>query len=297
MTLKTNHTPSCKGKENELFQIHDLNRKVDLRKFRYLKCDSCGLIRLDNVPSNLGDYYPSDYYELPSLKQLSGIANANPFKIEIIKRFKEQGNLLEIGPAYGVFALQAKNAGFDVDVIEMDERCCEHLENIVGVNAVCSNIPHDILTTLPKHDVIALWHVIEHLSDPWSLIDSAAKNLKNNGILVIAAPNPDSWQFKVMRKWWPHVDAPRHLYLLPSKTLLKYAEQHGLECIHYTTSDSDVRSWNRFGWQRFLMNRVSNKWLERICFVIGYFFSILVFPFEAFGNTGSAYTIVLKNSR
>ena len=291
---KTIHTPDCDGNEEELFYTTDLNSHIDSKKFYYIKCNKCNLIRLDTVPENLSNYYPKEYYSFPSRKQIKKIASKNPFKIDLIKSFIGKGKLLEIGPAYGVFAFQAKNAGFDVDVIEMDKDCCKHLENVVGVNAICSMHPHQSIPKLSSYDVIALWHVIEHLQDPWKLMAAAAANLQPDGILVMAAPNPNAWQFRIMGKFWPHVDAPRHLYLLPSEVLKKYASSLGLECIHYSTTDSDAKSWNRFGWQRLFMNCVSNKWLSRLYFVIGYMFSYLTLPFENSGNRGSAYTIVFR---
>ena len=286
--IQTCHTPDCEGNETDRFRVTDLNRRIDTREFYYLHCEKCGLFRLKNVPDNLGDYYPDDYYALPTAEQLAVIASSNSFKIDTIKRFKTEGKLLEIGPAYGVFAFQAKQAGFQVDVIEMDALCCEHLNHVVGVNAICSASPHEVISTLESHDIIALWHVIEHVPNPWTLISAAAENLAPNGILVMAAPNPDAWQFRIMGRVWPHLDAPRHLYLLPAQALTEYAKSLGLERVHYSTTDSDAKSWNRFGWQRLLMNRVRGKWLKGIAFVIGGVLSMFMMPFEISGSKGSA---------
>lgn len=294
--IQTHHTPGCDGNETDWFHVGDRNRRIGTGKFRYLRCDHCSLIRLDNVPSNLGDYYPADYYALPTVDQLAKIADADPFKIDVVKRFAKQGRLLEIGPAYGIFAFQAKQAGFQVDVIEMDARCCDYLNRVVGINALCSTAPHEAISALGAHDVIALWHVIEHLPDPWALLGSAANNLAPNGILILAAPNPDAWQFHVMGKEWPHLDAPRHLYLLPPQTLTEYVQTLGLELIHFTTTDSDARQWNRFGWQRLLMNHVRGKWLKHVAFVMGYALSLVLAPFESRDPKGSSYTLIFRKT-
>lgn len=294
--LHTRHTPGCEGEEKVWLRATDRNRRVSADKFSYLRCESCGLIRLGNVPENLGDYYPADYYDLPSLERLAAIANADRFKIETVTRFATPGRLLEVGPAWGVFAYQAKQAGFMVDVIEMDARCCDYLNNVVGVNALQGTLPHELIPAMGRHEVIALWHVVEHLSDPWELIAAAANNLVHGGILVLAAPNPDAWQFHVMGGSWPHLDAPRHLYLLPAEAVTAYASRLGLERIHYTTVDSDSRSWNRFGWQRLLMNCVRGKWLQRAAFVAGYLLSIVLAPLESRDPRGSAYTLVFRKA-
>ena len=118
--IQTKRTPGCQGSEIDWAQATDRNDRIDAKEFRYLYCEQSGVIRLENVPDNLGDYYPSDYYAIPTIEQLAKIAKANSFKIDTIQRYKTQGSLLEIGPAYGVFSFQAKQAGFEVDVIEMD---------------------------------------------------------------------------------------------------------------------------------------------------------------------------------
>ena len=68
------------------------------------------------------------------------------YQIEFILKFVTSGNLLEIGPSFGTFSLQAKYAGFKVDAIEMDTRCCEFLSKSVGINAVNSNCPEQAIT-------------------------------------------------------------------------------------------------------------------------------------------------------
>ena len=290
----TIHTPGCVPQESAWLSTTDRNRQLSDTVFDYLKCQRCGLIRLATVPPDLARYYPDEYYELPSLQRLAKIAAADPFKIDLVRRFVPRGRLMEIGPAQGVFAFQAKHAGFDVDVIEMDARCCDHLNNVVGVNAICSAAPGDVLPALKSYDVIALWHVIEHVIDPWALLDAMAHRIRPGGILVIATPNPDAWQFGIMRGEWPHVDAPRHLYLLPCEVLTVHLAAAGLNRVHYTSMDRDAKRWNRFGWQRLLMNRVPGKWPARAGYIVGMALSAVLAPFEGYGTRGSAYTLVFR---
>lgn len=288
--------PLCAGNSAALFTATDENHRVSRIRYAYSQCSLCKAIFIVNPPDDLSRYYQSDYYAIPSLEQLQKIAAKDHSKIDLVKRFVPTGRLLEVGPSFGIFAWQAKQAGFLVDVIEMDRRCCEFLQNTLGVNVTQSINPSVAMQALPSHDVIAIWHVLEHLANPLAFIESAAVNLKAGGILIIAMPNPNAWQFRVMGLHWPHLDAPRHLFLIPEASITHIATQFGLEKVFLTSDDSDARSWNRFGWQRLLMNRFSNKFMQRSMFVLGYAISLLMAPFDQSKFNGSAYTIVFRKN-
>ena len=286
--------PLCKTDAKFLFNTKDHNEKITGQVFAYWKCLDCELIFLSDIPANLGEYYQESYYQIPSLENLSRIARVNKYQIEFILKFVPSGNLLEIGPSFGTFALQAKNAGFKVDAIEMDTRCCEFLSKSVGINAVNSNCPEQAINNLEKHDVIALWHNIEHLPNPWDFLREAAKNLNPGGILLIAAPNPDSFGFRMLKSMWPHVDAPRHLNLIPIQLLTSFLNPVGLELVMMTTKDKGARSWNRFSWQRFLMNNFSSKIGQMAAFIAGGIVSLPLALWEFKGMNGSAYTAIYQ---
>lgn len=286
--------PLCDGRTRALFTATDENHRVSQMPYAYLKCVVCQGIFLDNLPSDLGRYYQREYYAIPTLEQLQKVADKDRNKINTVRRFVSGGRLLEVGPAFGVFAWQAKQAGFVVDVIEMDTRCCEYLKGTLGVNVTQSDSPPAAMQVLEQHEVIAIWHVLEHLPDPLALLRVAAANLKRDGVLVVAMPNPDAWQFKIMGRRWPHLDAPRHLTLIPKAWMIRQAAVFGLEMVYLTSDDSDARSWNRFGWQRLLMNRFGDKFMQRVMFVLGYAVSLIMAPFDRKNFNGSAYTIVFR---
>ena len=289
-----NFCPLCSGNGHHLFSAYDENHKITVKGFNYSKCSVCKSVWLENVPDNLGAYYEKDYYSIPSLVRLQALAAQDTNKIDTVLMFTKSGRLLEIGPAFGVFALQAKQHGFEVDVIEMNKRCCEFLQYTVGVNVSNSNNPVLEMESLSQHEVIAIWHVLEHLTEPLEFLYAAVLNLKSGGILVIGMPNPDAWQFKIMGRHWPHLDAPRHITLITQQWLSELMDKLGLERVYITSNDSDSQSWNRFGWQRFLMNRFASKIMQNIMYLIGFGLSFIMAPFDRIGFNGSAYTIVFR---
>ena len=290
--------PRC-GRESPLhFRVGDLNRRITDDIFDYYRCVSCGIIFLDPVPLNLGRYYPSDYYQVPtSLQKLALAAEPEQYKIDFVRRFTSGGSLLEIGPAYGSFCYLAKQAGFKVDAIEMDAGCCRFMNEVVGINAIHSIDTEAALRSAGPYDVIALWHVVEHLSNPWEAMKLFAQRLNPGGLLVMAAPNPDAFQFRVFGRFWTHLDAPRHLELIPSATLSEHARQLGLKPLLITTTDEGSLGWNAFGWEMSLHNLSGSRFVKRGLRLIGNIVSRIVAPIEHAERRGSAYTAVFRKDR
>ena len=108
----------------------------------------------------------------------------------------------------------------------MSSECCEFLSKEIGVNAVNSDNPAEAIKKMGAHDVTVLWHNIEHLPDPWACLDAISQNLTPEGILVVATPNPDSFAFKLLGSLWPHIDAPRHVNLIPEELLTQFLPFH-----------------------------------------------------------------------
>lgn len=289
--------PLCKHESPLYFQSKDYNRKVTQKIFDHYCCSQCGLIFIMPVPLNLADYYPEEYHFVPkSASFLEAGSKPECYKIEIVQRFVSSGRLLEIGPSYGSFTYLAKKAGFVVEAIEMNARCCKFLNEVVGVNAINSDDPIATLEQMEPYDVIALWHVIEHLPDPWPTIDAVYRSLKPGGIVILATPNPSSFQFRIMGRYWPHVDAPRHVMLIPMKLLAKKLEPLGMKPELITTTDQGSIGWNTFGWEFFFANMSSQRHLKKLLRRFGRLVSILFGPIEKVEGKGSAYTLVFRKN-
>jgi len=290
--------PQCRRESPHHFRVGDLNRGITGEIFDYYRCLACNVIFLWPVPGNLGKYYPSDYYRVPaSLEEFEAIAGSERYKIEILRRFASRGRLLEIGPAYGSFAYLAKQAGFEVDAIEMDEACCRFMKDVLGVHAIHSTNMEAAVRDSGPYNVIALWQVVEHLPDLWSTLRLIVQRLAPEGLLVVATPNPDAFQFGVLGRYWTHVDAPRHLELIPSWTLANYLRQLGMSSLFVTTTDRGSLGWNYFGWAMSLANFSSNRHVRKGLRLAGSIVGRILAPIERAEGRGSAYTAVFRKER
>lgn len=288
--------PICSSISNLHFVTKDFNRKVSNRDFYYYKCSNCEYIFLNPIPNDLDTFYPDNYHFLPKdIKYIRKNSENEKYKINLVKKYKKNGKLLEIGPSYGTFCFLAKIQGFDVTAIEMNQSCCEYLNNVVGINAIKSSNPIESLSNLEKFDVICLWHVIEHIPQPFNTLKAISKKLDREGYLIIAAPNPNSIQLAIMHRFWPHLDAPRHVCLIPINVLVSEMNKLGMELILSTTKDKGSLGWNIFGWEFFFgeISQIKSKrnYLFRI---LGRIFAYLFYPIEYINGLGSAYTLVFK---
>lgn len=286
--------PACAGDTEPAFAARDYNRRCSRRVFHYARCRRCRLIFLADPPDDLVRYYDGDYYRFPPRDELHAIATKSRYELDMLTAWTAGGRLVEIGPAQGVFALQAATAGFDVTAIEMDARCCAYLESVVGVQAVNSDRPEEALRALAPSEAIVMWQVIEHLPDPWRVLDGAADNLREGGILLVATPNPAALGLRLLGRYWPHVDAPRHLQLIPAELLSDQLAARGLQRVALWTDDPGARSWNRFGWQRVLMNLSSRRTVRGAMFVLGALVAAVLAPVERRGRRASSYTAVFR---
>jgi SAM-dependent methyltransferase len=284
--------PLCGGAAARAFSASDLNRGAGDERFEYARCQVCGSWFLISPPEDLSPYYPQEYYELPSAQELDRLALSQAPVVEMLLARAGRGRLLEIGPGEGVFARAARNAGFDVTAIEMDARACEHLREVAEVEAINSAHPEDAIATLPPSRAIVMWHVIEHLRRPWEVIERAACNLEAGGLLAIATPNPRAAQFKLLGRRWAHLDAPRHLFLIPEVTLARRCEELGLGLVSMTTADPAGRHWNRFGWEYALRRAPRSRPAPRLSVALSSLIARALRPIEERAQNGCAYTSI-----
>ena len=248
--------PQCGGSAALFRYSGDINHNTTRETFFYYRCPVCGLVFMANIPADMTPYYQKGYQSIPgSLGALRKIAAREKFRLNTLLRVKSLGRLLEIGPWIGIFSINAKDAGFEVDVIESDAACVEFLRDTVGIKVLHSSNPAATLDRLPQlYDAVVLWHSLEHLPTPWLVVEMVAKVLKPGGVLLIAIPNIDCYESRVMRENWVHLDAPRHLYFYAPQALSALCGKFGLLPSCISTSDRlslvlGLQAWYRYLWR------------------------------------------------
>jgi len=287
--------PYCQSAGRHLLSATDRNRRTTDEVFEYFRCGGCGLIFMQSPPQDMSPYYRGGYDPIPaSAADLRHIAQAEKYRTEPVLKYKSSGRCLEIGPWRGVICSNMKDAGFEVTAIEMDAACVSFLRDPLGIEAIESVDPAESMRQLrPGFDVIISWHSLEHLPHPWMVIEEASKLLAPGGILLLAMPNPDSYEFARLKGRWYHLDTPRHLHLFPVKTLVDVCRRNGLESIEITTADRFSQIQSRQAWYNLGRSLVPVPYLNRLAgATTGRLLSKLTHRQQMAEGRGSAYTAV-----
>ena len=279
LDIKSNELcPYCNAKAFPFFSAQDLNRHLTDKVFSYSQCQDCNLVFMNDIPSEMSAYYTGGYQTIPaSLSELRVLAIKEKYRLEPILRYKSSGKLLELGPWIGIFSCNAKDAGFEVTAIDMSVDCVNFLQNELQIDAIQTNEPASVLSKMKERfDVVVLWHCLEHFPRPWEVVQQASRVLKPGGLLLLAIPNIESYEFKVLKSKWTHVDAPRHLHFYPLNALTALCEENGLRCIEATTADHLSQLLRRSSWYTWGKNLV--PWSGAIGRILGMLFGLLI-PF------------------
>lgn len=165
------------------------------------------------------------------------------WRLDLIRKLKPSGKLLEAGCARGDF-LSIAREWFDAYGVEPNPELAAASHQIAPVH-------QDIIERLPwaDFDVVASFHVIEHVDSPRSFIRAAAARMRPGGLLVIETPNIDSLPFKLFKTRWRQF-IPEHYFFFDPKTIARLLSEHSLEM-------QAVISIGKYASLNLVMNRLS----------------------------------------
>jgi len=299
MTADTPPCPLCGGDSSHALTAVDRNRETSAERFAYNRCNACATVFMVDVPADLARYYAGDYHRFgvdgePEWTHNATLLEVEAFRARMLRRHVQPGSLIDIGAGPGGFAAAAKHEGFDVTAIEMDQRSCEYMRERIGVRAICSDDPVAALRAQPPARAISLWHSLEHLRDPAAMLAAAAQGLEPGGVLALGVPNPSSLQFRLLRGRWPHLDAPRHLCLMPAPALVARGQSLGLRCLELTTNDPFGLQCNLHGWAYGMRRRPAAGPASPAVGQAAGILAKLVAPLERSGLRGAALTLLMQ---
>jgi len=213
----------------------DRNFKTTNQIFKVCQCQSCWIFQTIPKPdeSDIKIFYPKLYYPTGQTSEnyyRKYIERYQINKINIIKKYKHQGEMLDIGCGVGHFILTAIQNGYTAGGIEYSEDAAAIGRDRWSLPIITGDfLTHSFSTT--SFNIITLWQVFEHLSQPKLVLQKIHEILKTDGLVVIAVPNISSVQARIFRENWYHLDVPRHIFHFSPTSLTKLVESCGFKVL------------------------------------------------------------------
>ncbi len=141
----------------------------------------------------------------------------------------EKCTVLEIGCSTGDLLSYFRRKGVPANNlvgVEPDADAARYARECYGLNIFPSIA--EVSAEKKTFDRIVLWHTLEHIHAINETLNEIVDQLKPDGVLVIALPNPAGFDAEHFKENWVAWDAPRHLYHFWPGTLEKLLGLHGL---------------------------------------------------------------------
>ena len=172
-----------------------------------------------------GGHYGASFFE-----EYGGKFNqywwARRFYANLIKRYRRGGKLLEIGCGLGHVLARLEDR-FETYGIDVSEFAIERARR----NALKSDVrvaKAEEAGSLPgPFDVIAAFHVVEHLREPAAVLRECARMTNPGGLLLLATPNTEApFAKRKGARWYANTD-PTHISLKPPREWLSLVRGAG----------------------------------------------------------------------
>lgn len=212
-----------------------------------LWCESCGIIfSVRNnkfIPS--GDHF--GIYDLEKYISYYMEFRKNTFKkhLAIIENLSNKSTILDVGCSFGWFLNLAKDSGWKAYGVDPSAEISSIAKHTYDLDILFG----DIKTSLKfntSFQVITLWNVLEHISNPIDTINFLRERMTEGGLMVISVPNIRGLfarlafisyrisfgRFKFALEQLYQVNNPyMHLFYFSKKTLASILQKCGFQVV------------------------------------------------------------------
>ena len=172
--------------------------------------------------------------------------------LETIERMVEPTSLLDVGAGPGLFVSEAVKRSWRATGLEVSSWAVDHARKTYSVPMLQGDgeALGDVV-----YDVVTLFDVIEHVSNPTEFLNGIAPHVASGGMIVITTPRFDSVVAKAMGKRW-HCIFPAHIQYFTFPSLERSLHAAGFEII-------TTRSHTRYVSLKYLIYRLQNLFWKR----------------------------------
>ncbi len=220
--------------------------------WNYVKCKNCSLIYVnprskENAvqhayeKGNLRTWFKQKTYsrrKLASLKNIDNRLKRGETLMYEIAKYKQGGNILDIGCNRGFLLANAAAWGWDaygIEIVSWKTKLVQNeFDNVTIFNERLGDIDPPFKDKF--FDAITMIDIIEHFHDPIKDMTDIHRVLKDDGFLLINTPDMSSAWLSIQGDEWKYDKPKEHLYLFDRNTLKLLLEKIGFEIMSFHQS-------------------------------------------------------------
>lgn len=230
--------PLCNSSDSK-FYIKPYHWRKTKKQFTVVECNKCAHLYTKDAPleSDIAAYYDSETYisHTDSKKTVFDKIYNVVKQYMLAQKWKwmrphvPRGTIVDYGAGTGSFVHFIKQLGREAYGYEIAKTGRETAKKLYNVEL---DEPEE-LDKIEENNIAAftMWHVLEHIYNPGELINKIHKKLKKDGLLVVAVPNPNSWDAKNYKEHWAAWDVPIHISHFKPKVIIEWMEKLGFQCV------------------------------------------------------------------
>ena len=222
-----------------------------LGRYSVLRCQNCGVGQTyprppekDIIEGNQSIYTAKQREPIykKRAKELTNRYNRFLSEIENLQVVSEK-KILDVGCGMGFFLSVAKENGYDTYGVELSQEMVEYARTQLALTNIYSGTLGTIQLPEKYFDIITLWDVLEHISDPQSFLKDVSEFLKDEGILAVQSPNMNSSMALLTGENWYWWTVPDHLFHFTPLTMGALLRSSGFDVIKSYTWESAFDFW------------------------------------------------------
>ena len=164
----------------------------------YYRCEDCGLWNYD-MDCGVDQTQYTEVYHSP--RDPSWAPNhENRLAWEALSRHVgKPGDLLDIGCGNGCLMFHAREAGWNVEGLELHAPAASAVTEDTGIPVGVGDFLNAPPEGSPRYDLVVLRHVLEHLPDPHLAMQRIRERLREGGLAFLEFPNTGSFSYAYKR--------------------------------------------------------------------------------------------------
>ncbi len=251
--------------------------------FRYVTCNACELVYINPqlTQDALALAYNDEELRSFFMNEILLSSGESGQRKEFEKRTRRVSSLvtrsnprlLDVGCAAGNFMMIAKEKGFTVEGLELDELYVDHAVKKRGLKVHKATL-HEMHYPEGSFDAVTMWDILEHLPKPMDTLSEVSRILAPGGVLALTTINHACINQRILGDRWRYWMPPDHICSFTPKVLEQMLNKADFSVVSVKhTYMFEVLEENYFPFlslspSKNLMLRLSNKSKKIACVAV-----------------------------